>query len=82
MSKARDRIQALASAAASSAAPRDDADSPRLQSFLRGLSIGALVGAAIAGSAIWERSQRRRSHKTSADDVDVELKTGDEPTDR
>ena len=28
--------------------------------FFRGLSIGALVGAAIAGSAIWERWRRRR----------------------
>jgi hypothetical protein len=28
--------------------------------FLRGLSIGALVGAAIAGSAIWERARRRK----------------------
>ena len=50
-------------AAGTSAARNDDADSPRLQSFLRGLSIGALVGAAIAGSAIWERSQRRRASK-------------------
>jgi hypothetical protein len=28
--------------------------------FLRGLSIGALIGAAIAGSAIWERRRTRR----------------------
>jgi hypothetical protein len=28
--------------------------------FLRGLSIGALVGAAIAGSTIWERRRGRR----------------------
>jgi hypothetical protein len=27
--------------------------------FLRGLTIGALVGAAIAGSALWERARRR-----------------------
>jgi hypothetical protein len=33
---------------------------PRLASFLRGVTIGALVGAAIAGSALWERAQRRR----------------------
>jgi hypothetical protein len=30
-------------------------------SFLRGLAIGALVGAAIAGSTIWER--RRAGHR-------------------
>ncbi len=27
--------------------------------FLRGLTLGALVGAAIAGSAIWDRHRRR-----------------------
>ncbi len=40
-------------------APPDDA-SPVVSTFLRGLAIGALVGAAIAGSAIL---QRRRSHE-------------------
>ena len=39
-------------------APPDDA-SPLVSTFLRGLAIGALVGAAIAGSAI---IGRRRSH--------------------
>jgi len=34
-------------------------ESHRLAVFLRGLTIGALVGAAIAGSAIWERARRR-----------------------
>lgn len=34
-------------------------ESQRLAVFLRGLTIGALVGAAIAGSAIWERARRR-----------------------
>ncbi len=32
---------------------------PRLAPFLRGISIGALVGAAIAGSTIWSRRGRR-----------------------
>jgi hypothetical protein len=31
----------------------------RTSAFLRGLTIGALVGAAIAGSAIWRRWRRR-----------------------
>jgi hypothetical protein len=31
----------------------------RLLSFARGLSLGALVGAAIAGSAIWGRLRRQ-----------------------
>jgi len=29
--------------------------------FLRGLSLGALVGAAIAGSTIWDRHRARRN---------------------
>jgi hypothetical protein len=36
-----------------------DDDTPRMAVFLRGLTIGALVGAAIAGSALWERARRR-----------------------
>lgn len=39
---------------------RDDELSPRLAAFLRGVTIGALVGAAVAGSALWERAVRRR----------------------
>jgi hypothetical protein len=34
--------------------------------FLRGLSLGALIGAAIAGSAIWERRRiRGRAEETT-----------------
>jgi hypothetical protein len=40
-----------------------DDDTPRMAVFLRGLSIGALVGAAIAGSALWERARRRGEHE-------------------
>jgi len=39
------------------AAPADD---PRAAQFVRGLALGALVGAAIAGSTIWQRRQSRR----------------------
>jgi hypothetical protein len=46
--------------------PDDDADSPRLAVFVRGLTIGALVGAAIAGSAIWERTRRRAEQGPNA----------------
>lgn len=28
--------------------------------FIRGLTLGALIGAAIAGSAVWQRRERRR----------------------
>jgi hypothetical protein len=42
--------------------------SPIVSTFLRGLAIGALVGAAIAGSAIL---QRRRSQDNQAAAVDL-----------
>jgi hypothetical protein len=32
---------------------------PRLLAFARGLALGALVGAAIAGSSLWSRRGRR-----------------------
>lgn len=37
-------------------------DDPRPATFARGLALGALVGAAIAGSTIWQRRQSRRAH--------------------
>jgi hypothetical protein len=46
--------------------PEANEDSPRMAVFLRGLSIGALVGAAIAGSAIWERARRRVEQRTAS----------------
>ena len=39
--------------------------------FLRGLTLGALVGAAIAGSAIWERLHKR-DHRASGGAPDHE----------
>jgi hypothetical protein len=39
-----------------------DDDTPRMAVFLRGLTIGALVGAAIAGSTIWSRIRGPRRH--------------------
>ncbi len=36
-------------------------EQPRMGTFLRGLTIGALVGAAIAGSTIWQRRRRERA---------------------
>jgi len=35
-------------------------DDVRATTFVRGLALGALVGAAIAGSTIWQRRQSRR----------------------
>ena len=40
--------------------PEDDRDlPPAVGTFLRGLSLGALVGAAIAGSALLQRRRHR-----------------------
>jgi hypothetical protein len=41
---------------------------PRVVSFARGLSLGALVGAAVAGSALWGALRRRyrRRHEAAA----------------
>ena len=35
--------------------------------FMRGLTLGALIGAAVAGSAIWQRRGRRRLQRTAPD---------------
>ncbi|HEX4898403.1 MAG TPA: hypothetical protein VFV53_08620 [Candidatus Limnocylindrales bacterium] len=43
----------------------DDRDVAAGSTFLRGLVAGALVGAAIAGSAIWERRHRRSGEHVS-----------------
>lgn len=37
----------------------DAVDGTRASTFARGLALGALVGAAIAGSTIWQRRQAR-----------------------
>lgn len=44
--------------------PGDDEGDPRATTFVRGLFLGALVGAAIAGSTIWQRRQAKRSEPT------------------
>jgi hypothetical protein len=35
--------------------------------FMRGLTLGALMGAAVAGSAIWQRRGRRRRERRAPD---------------
>lgn len=40
-------------------------EQPKMGTFLRGLTIGALVGAAIAGSTIWQRRRRERAQLPS-----------------
>jgi hypothetical protein len=37
--------------------------SPIMSTFLRGVTTGALVGAAIAGSALWSRYRRTRDSR-------------------
>lgn len=46
-------------------APPDDA-SPLVSTFLRGLAIGALAGAALAGSVLLQRRRARDGETTSA----------------
>jgi hypothetical protein len=41
-------------------------DGPFVASFLRGLTAGALIGAAIAGSALLQRRRAARSHSGSS----------------
>ena len=45
-------------------------DGPLLSSFMRGLSAGALIGAAIAGSALIQR-RRTASHANESRDAGV-----------
>jgi hypothetical protein len=49
-------IEALIRAVAGGTGPDND---ERAMTFARGLALGALVGAAIAGSTIWQRRQAR-----------------------
>jgi hypothetical protein len=56
----------------------DDERDRRASTFTRGLALGALVGAAIAGSTIWQRRQTRPSPPppTSGAAADDEGPTG------
>jgi hypothetical protein len=51
----RDPISKSLEALARAVARRPDDDDQRASTFARGLALGALVGAAIAGSTIWQR---------------------------
>ena len=50
---------------ATDAATSGSTDDPRTGSFARGMVLGALVGAAIAGSTIWQRRQSRIEAETA-----------------
>lgn len=56
-------IEWLFRRALSRGGPSRDHD-PRLLAFARGAAIGALVGAAFAGSSLWRRSGRQRQPAT------------------
>ena len=43
-------------------------DDVRATTFVRGLAVGALVGAAIAGSTLWQRRQGRSEKVSIGDD--------------
>jgi hypothetical protein len=52
-------------------------------SFVQGLTLGALVGAAIAGSTLWNRWQRRRDRAVHGDVVessDADVDSGSSPS--
>jgi hypothetical protein len=54
----------------------EDDDAEGMARFLRGMTLGALVGAAIAGSAIW---QRARSRTSETPETDRTAEAGDTP---
>jgi len=56
-------------------------DDPRAAQFVRGLALGALVGAAIAGSTIWQRRQSRRELPPGAPSVTAGRPAIGPPTD-
>lgn len=47
----------------------------RASTFARGLALGALVGAAIAGSTLWQRHLARRSRPAAAPEPGDDLGT-------
>jgi hypothetical protein len=58
-------------------------DGTRASNFARGLVLGALVGAAIAGSTIWQRRQSRPKVSAGPADPDrLETASADPPLHR
>jgi hypothetical protein len=63
VSRANDPLERIARAAEQSVG-----DDVRATTFVRGLVLGALVGAAIAGSTIWQRRHNQATEAASAAD--------------
>ncbi|HET9521771.1 MAG TPA: hypothetical protein VFO73_12040 [Candidatus Limnocylindrales bacterium] len=55
-------------------------DDPRPATFARGLAIGALVGAAIAGSTIWQRRHARTAATASRSEPESPAAAGSRDT--
>ncbi len=49
------------------------AGQPSAPHFFRGLAMGALAGAALAGSILWERRREARSRETAAEHAESAL---------
>ena len=64
--------QLVRSLAGGSGAERDE----RASTFARGLALGALVGAAIAGSTIWQRRMAQRGAADAADRASADRASG------
>ncbi|HEX5015451.1 MAG TPA: hypothetical protein VFV72_14995 [Candidatus Limnocylindrales bacterium] len=60
--------------------PTGPGEDPRAAQFVRGLALGALVGAAVAGSTIWQR--RRASGRSAGTDAATVPDDVGETTDR
>jgi hypothetical protein len=66
----KERVRATVDAVAATDLEGDDGSSS--SRFIRGLALGALVGAAIAGSTIWQRRRvRRRIREQLQDEGDT-----------
>jgi hypothetical protein len=61
----RDTVPKPLEALVRAVAGRPDDDDQRASTFARGLALGALVGAAIAGSTIWQRRQATNARRSS-----------------
>jgi hypothetical protein len=62
----RDTLPNPVEAIVRAVAGRPDDEDQRASTFARGLALGALVGAAIAGSTIWQRRQIRAARDEQA----------------